>query len=603
MPGSVQRSAHRSGVIPAGLARFAADTFAAHTAIRAVRPSRWPELTYEQLGAVTDDVARGLLAIGVAPGDRVAILAETRPEWTVCDLAVGAVGAISVPVYPTNSPEECHWVLSDSESSVLICEDAGQVAKVEQLRAELPRLRHIVVLDGEASGAITLDALLERGSATTTDQVVDREARVRSGDLSTIIYTSGTTGPPKGCLICNGHWQATLDGLDSRLPIRAGESIFLYLPLAHAFARVVQLVALSRGATLHFFGGDIRSVAADLAEVRPDYLPSAPLLFEKVHTRVRSLLAQAPEADREAFDRAVTLGGRVRMARDRGEPVDPEIEAEFAHADERWLSMVRDVFGGRLKEALTGSAPIAPDILEFFHACGVPVNEGYGMTESAAVLTLNSPADRRFGTVGRPLPGVEIRISDDGEILARGANVFSGYHRAPAATTEILGDGWLHTGDLGEFDADGYLRVTGRKKDLIIPASGKNISPANIEGDLRGSRWISHAIVFGDRRPHLAALVTLDPDEIIPWARERGLPEDQAELAAHPDVRALIEEVVADVGARYSRPERVRAFAILPGDFSVETGELTPSLKLRRSIVAQRYQQLLDDLYETPRPA
>ncbi|MBB6170156.1 long-chain acyl-CoA synthetase [Nocardiopsis mwathae] len=596
----------RSAVLPAGLARDSAERFAAHTAVRSVRPSRWPELTYAQLGDVTDDVARGLLALGVEGGDRVAILSETRPEWTVCDLAIGAVGAIGVPVYPTNSAEDCRWVLGDSESSVLICEDAAQVEKVRPLLPELPRLGHIVVLDtpdGPVAGAIPLDELLERGAGVSVEAVRDREARVRSGDLSTIIYTSGTTGPPKGCLIGNGHWQATLDGLDAGMPVRAGESIYLYLPLAHAFARIVQYVALTRGATLHIFGGDVRNVVAELGEVRPDYLPSVPLLFEKVHTRVRTLLGQAPEADRAAFDRAVDLGGRVRAARERGEPVDPEVEAEFTEADDRWLSMVRGVFGGRLKEALTGSAPIAPEILDFFHACGVPVNEGYGMTESAAVLTLNSPGDRRFGTVGRPLPGVEVRIAEDGEILARGANVFAGYHRAPADTVEILADGWLHTGDLGEFDADGYLRVTGRKKDLIIPASGKNISPANIEGDLRGSPWISHAMVFGDRRPHLVALLTLDPDEVVPWARERGLPDDPAELAAHPDVRALIRQVVDEAGARHSRPERVRAFAVLPRDFSVEAGELTPSLKLRRAIVAERYRHLLDDLYDTPKPA
>ncbi|GAA2607797.1 long-chain fatty acid--CoA ligase [Actinomadura fulvescens] len=564
-------------------------------AIRSARPCRWPELTYARLAELTEELACGLVALGVAPGDRVAVLAETRPEWTVCALAIAAAGAVCVPVYPTNSPEECEWVLSDSGTTVLICENVAQAAKVGQL----PELRDVILMDVEppGRGLPSLDDLLAWGRGVNPAELERRAAALPANDPYTIVYTSGTTGNPKGCRLTHAGWNATADGLKGLIPVGVGEVVYLYLPLAHLLAQAIQLQVFALGGVLHYFGGDIRQVVEELAEIRPHFLPSVPRMFEKVHARVTALLADAPAEDRAAFGRALELGREVRGAMERGEPVPDGTRLAFEEADERWLSMVRGVFGGRVKAALTGAAPIAPEILEFFHVCGITLYEGYGMTETTAVISLNAQGRRRFGTVGRPIPGVEVRIATDGEVVVRGANLFAGYHHNEAATAEVLVDGWLHTGDLGEFDEDGYLRITGRKKDLIIPASGKNISPANLENDLRRSRWIAGAVVHGDRRPHLVALLTLDAEEIVPWATARGLPTDVAELATHPDVTALLQTEVDRVNARHTRPEQIRRFAVLPRDFTPEHGELTPSLKIRRAVVNKNHADLFASLY------
>ncbi|GGM80306.1 long-chain acyl-CoA synthetase [Longimycelium tulufanense] len=579
----------------ADLASAAGSHFADDPAIRSVRPSRWSKLTYRQLAEVVRDVARGLIALGVEPGDHVAILAETRPEWTVCDLAALAAGAVVVPVYPTNSPAECEWVLTDSGTSLVICENSEQLAKVAALAEKFRAL--VVMEEGSTGGALDLDELVAKGKDVDPAEPQRRAAAVRPESPATIIYTSGTTGSPKGCVITNANWAATFAVVRDSIPVPAGDVVYLYLPLAHMLARIVQIEVFRRGGVLHFFGGDVRQVVAELAQVRPRFLPSVPRLFEKVHHRVLSMLDQVPPDDRDAFRRALELGRQVRGAQRRGEEVPAEVREEFAEADARWLAMVRAAFGGQLEGALTGAAPIAPEVLEFFDACGIPILEGYGLTESTAVISINTLEARKIGTVGRPVPGVEVRIADDGEVLARGDNMFAGYHGDPESTARALADGWLHTGDLGEIDEDGFLRITGRKKELIIPASGKNISPNPIENDLRQSRWISHAVLHGDRRPYLVALVTLEGEEILPWARERGLPEDLAQLAGHPAVRALVQSVVDEVNARYSRPEQVRAFAVLGHDFGPESGELTPTLKLRRSAIAAKYRDVLDKLY------
>ncbi|MBP2473030.1 long-chain acyl-CoA synthetase [Crossiella equi] len=527
-----------------GLAEWAA-AYGAAPAQRFQRDGVWVEVSYAELADRVHRTASGLLDLGVRPGDRVGLLAETCPEWTVVDLAVAAVGAVCVPVYPTSSAQECAWVLGDSGASVVVCGDAAQVARVAELGP-----REVVCLAPDVPGTVSLAALRARGPAAPLPPV--------SPSLNTIIYTSGTTGPPKGCLLTEENWHAALGAVGPLTTLAAGDVMFLYLPLAHMFARTVQLLTLCHGATLAYFGGDIRQVVQDLTAVRPTHLPSVPRLFEKVHTTVRAL----------------------------GVP------------EEQLPAMVRAAFGGRLREALTGAAPIAPAILEFFARCGIPVYEAYGMTESTALISGNHPGAWKFGTVGRPFPGVEVRIAGDGEILARGANIFPGYHNNPSATADTLRDGWLHTGDLGRLDEEGYLLITGRKKDIIITAGGKNLTPANLENDLRNTRWISHALMHGDRRPYPVALITLDQDELPALAREHGLDGTAEELAAHPVVRSVVAAEVDRVNEAYAPPERVRRFALLPGDFSVEGGELTPTMKLRRTAVAAKYAGVLDQLYE-----
>jgi long-chain acyl-CoA synthetase len=570
---------------------WAAENYADAVAIR----HSSGELSYAQLAAEVDEVAAGLVALGVEAGDRVALLCETRPEWTVCDLAIARIGAVCVPIYPTNSADECAWVLGDSGARVLVLESVEHLAKIDQVRAALPALEYVIGIDtGDQAGALALPDL--RRSGLTVDlSTVDRTAA--ESDTNTIVYTSGTTGPPKGCMLTHGNWRASLDAIEPCTTLGPGDVMYVYLPLAHLFSRMVQLVTFECGATLHYFGGDIRQVVAELATVRPTHLPSVPRLFEKVYSVVTARVDGMDAGERERFDAAVTLGIDVRRRQERGEPVSEAELQSFAEADERLFSLVRAAFGGRIQQALTGAAPIAPEILEFFYACGVPIYEAYGMTESTAVISANVPGAVKFGTVGRPLPGIEVRIAEDGEVLARSAGVFAGYHHNQAGTDEMLADGWLHTGDLGELDGDGYLRISGRKKDIIICASGKNLTPANLENDLRQSRWIAHAVMVGDRRPYPVGLIVLDAEEIVPWARERGLPDGLAELSAHPEVRALIEQVVDAANSRYAPPERIRRFAILDRDFSTESGELTPTMKIRREIVAERYADVVDALY------
>jgi long-chain acyl-CoA synthetase len=420
---------------------------------------------------------------------------------------------------------------------------------------------------------------------------------LRPEDPYTFIYTSGTTGPPKGCVLTHGNYRATVDMVREIGQIRDDEVTYLFLPLAHAFALLIQLGAFDRGSTIAYFGGDVKQIVVELQEVQPTFLPAVPRIFEKIYTLAHGAIEAQPREERERTERALEIGRRVRDALAHGEAIPEELRAPFEEAEEGLFKNVRSIFGGRVRQAVTGAAPIAPEILEFFWAAGVPVLEGYGMTETSTVSTVSTIEDHRFGTVGRALPGVQLRIAEDGEILIKGPNIFQGYHHNADASFGAVEEGWLHTGDLGALDADGYLSITGRKKDIIITAGGKNITPANLENDLKQCRWISQAVMHGDRRPYPVALITLDEEEIAPYARERGLPEEPALLAREPAIRELIGAEVERVNAHYAHVEQVKRFAILPHDLSQAGGELTPTLKVKRSVVAQKYAEVLDSLY------
>jgi long-chain acyl-CoA synthetase len=555
----------------------------------------WTRLTHAELREKVRELALGLVALGVEPGERVCILANTRPEWTYLAYATWLAGAVVVPIYPTNSPEECEWVAGNSEAAVVICEDQGQLDKIRIVRDRLPALRTIVLLDGEADDATSV-ANFGGGDESELDA---RTASVTPDDALLIIYTSGTTGPPKGCVLTHSNGLALCDMVDELGTVTAGDVSYLYLPLAHVFAQLVQISGLYIGAQLAYFGGDTKRIVPELQEVSPDYFASVPRIFEKVYAQATGMLQKATPEQREQFEQAVKLGLKVREMEVRGEPVPDELKKPFEQADEMLFKNVRAIFGGRLREATTGAAPIAQEILEFFFASGCAVMEGYGMTETMGVGTTNTRAAHRFGSVGRPLPGIEVRTAEeDGEILIRGPNVFRGYWRNDEATREVLDDeGWIHTGDLGRLDEDGYLFITGRKKDIIITAGGKNLAPANIENDLKQSPFISQAVMYGDRRPYPVALVTLDMEEIEPWARERDLPIDAAALAVDPQVVALVQGVLDEANKKYAQVEQVKRFAILDHDLSLESGELTPTLKVKRNVVYERYAKEFDDLY------
>jgi long-chain acyl-CoA synthetase len=539
----------------------AAAEYGDKVALRSLRAGG-AERTFTELASTVDAVAQGLIDAGVAPGDRVCLLADTRPEWTYAQLAVLAAGAILVPIYPSSSAEECEWIVTDSGARLVICENAGQQAKVEKLAATL------VIEDGLPT------------SVGHSDELARRRAAVDPDDPSLIIYTSGTTGPPKGCVLTHRNWLALFRIIEELEQIGPDDVLYLFLPLAHVFAQIVELGGVYAGATLVYFGGDVRKIIPELAQARPTFLPSVPRIFEKLYTA----FAGAVPADRLA--QLVHVGGEYRRLRAADLEVPAELAAVFTAADEALFTKVRAAFGGRLRQALTGAAPIAKEVLEFFYAAGVPVLEGYGMTETAGVGTVTALSKFRFGTVGVEAPGVRIRIADDGEILMSGPNVFAGYWNNPEATAATVVDGWVHTGDLGAIDPDGFVTITGRKKDIIITSGGKNIAPANIENELRQSRWISHAIMYGDARPYPVALITVDAEEIAtlgPVSRER--------------LTELIQGVVDEVNARHSRVEQVKRFAILERDLSQETGELTPTLKVKRAVVAANHGDVIASLY------
>jgi long-chain acyl-CoA synthetase len=553
----------------------------------------WRDVTLAEVAEIVSEIGRGLIDLGVEPGERVSMLCTTRVEWTWCSLAISEAGAVVVPIYPTNSPEECAWVAGNSESVVIVCEDSSHVAKIEAVRDQLPTLRHVVVIDGAGAGAVGLDEVRQRGRARERAELEARIAGVGKADPYTFIYTSGTTGPPKGCVLSHGNYRAVLDMVAERgIVSDPDDLVYLFLPLAHAFGLLLMLIGVDRGVAIAYWGRDTTKIIAELSEVHPTYLPSVPRIFEKLYTLVTS------QADPELIAQATQIGLRVRELEVAGQEIPDELLAAYNEADERLFKLVRGAFGGRLREAVTGAAPIAKEILEFFYAAGVPVMEGYGMTETSTTATGMRPGEHRFGSVGRAHPGVEIRIADDGEILLKGANIFQGYYKNDDASFGAIVDGWLHTGDVGRLDEDGFLFITGRKKDIIITAGGKNLTPANLENDLKQTRFISHAVMHGDRRPFLTMLITLDEEEIAPWAQRQGIEDASiSALARHPDVISMIQGELDKANAKYAPVEQVKKFFILDHDLSQETGELTPTLKVKRNVVQENYAERFDALY------
>ena len=570
-------------------------------ALRARSGDGWEDTTFAGVGAAAREIAAGLIELGVQRGDRVAILADTRPEWTLADCGALCAGAVVVPVYQTSSPEECAYVLGHSGARLVICENAAQLEKVERVRDALPALEHVVTIDA-VDDVTSLDDVRRRGMEAGTALADAAIEAVDAGDIATIIYTSGTTGPPKGCELSHASCLATVRMYQAQIALGPGHSIFMFLPLAHALARMVEFVALDAGVTLTFWSRDPKLLLDDLAAARPTHFPSVPRVFEKVHGKALVAAEEASPLRRRIFHWALATGAAVRAAERRGERVGRRLRASHRVADRLVLARVRDLFGGAMELGLTGAAPIGREVLEFFDACGVLVLEGYGMTETCAAATLNPPGAARFGSVGRPLPGCDVAIADDGEVLLRGPMMFAGYRDDAEATATTITDGWLRTGDLGSLDADGYLSITGRKKDLIITSSGKNITPSNLETALRESRWISEAVVFGDARPYLVALLTLDRDELPALAEHAGVNNGHDRgldgITSDPRVLAEIQADVDEVNARFARIEQIKRFAVLDEELSQANGELTPTLKVKRAAVGARYGDRVAALYD-----
>ncbi len=575
----------------------AAERYGEKPAVRYKEGGAWVDRSFQQVLEIVKPLSLGLVALGVEKGDRVSILGNTRPEWTYFDYAALSAGATVVPIYQTNSAEECAYVLENSDAKVVVVENEEQLAKIRAVRASLPQLEHVVMMIGDADDVISMEELAQKGSGVDEATFQQRIDSVTNDDICTFIYTSGTTGPPKGCIISHGNYRSMLDMVNTTNVFEEEDVTYLYLPLAHSFALLIQLDSFDLGATLAYWEGDPNKIVPNLGELKPTYFPSVPRIFEKIYTAANSGMEKQGGLKKAIFDWSIKTGRRMRETKRAGKKPGWLLQREYAFADKQVLSKIRGLFGGNLRLAVSGAAPINPDILRFFDAAGVLVVEGWGMTETSTAATVASEEDFKFGTIGKPFPGCEVKIADDGEILVKGPNVFQGYHKNPEATAETIVDGWLHTGDIGEIDPEGFIKITGRKKDIIITAGGKNITPANLEAEIRQHQLVSQCVVVGDRRPYLVALVTLDPEEAVAYAKEHGLPEDPAKLATDPEIRKVVEDHVEEINKKFARVEQVKKVAILPRDLSQEDGELTPTLKVKRAVVTQKHEKEIDKLY------
>jgi len=570
------------------------------------RRGLWHPVTWDQYGRAAQEVACGLAALGFERGQAAAIIGNNRPEWLFCDMGILLAGGLSVAVYATNAPEQCAYVLGHSEARVFFVEDEEQLDKALEVRNQLPSLERIVVMDPEGLGefsdpqVMTLDELRALGRAAWDPEGL--QARLRDAseeDVAILLYTSGTTGPPKGAMLTHRNLLWTAEALGRANALYPTDSSLSFLPLSHIAERMLSVYLPLVWGFVVYFAESLDTLFQNLQEVRPTILFAVPRLWEKLYSQLTLHMREADPLKRAAYELALRVGRRYALARLGGEPLSPGLRAAHALAELWVLRPLRRRLGlDRVRFAVSGAAPIAPEILEFYHALGVRIREVYGQTEGSGPTTIHQGDAIRLGTVGQPLPGVEVRLAEDGEILVRGPNVFAGYFKDPEATSQALRDGWLHSGDVGEMDPDGFLRITDRKKDLIVNAYGKNIAPAYVENQLKASPYIHDAVVVGDRRPYLVALVVIDEDNVARWAQDHKIPFSTfADLSGNERVRELIAHEVEKVNRRLSSPEQVKRFAILPKRLYQEDGEVTPTLKVKRKVLVEKYRDLIDGLY------
>lgn len=552
-------------------------------------------------------LAKGFSSLGLRPGDRVAIVSESRPEWLLVDLAVLSLGGITVPIYPTLMPAQTSFILDDSEAHFAVVSTPEQVDKVQQGRHRLPNLESIILMDGASTGdwppgsVLSFAELESRGTgpaaATETEDWARLDA-IAPNDLATIIYTSGTTGQPKGVMLSHANLLSNARASGAVINVGPSDTALSFLPLSHALERMVAYAYLYFGVTM-IFAESVETLARDLKNVRPTIMTAVPRVFEKLHARIVAQVDSSGGVRQTLFNWAVRVGSSGARAKRTGRWLPPWTSAQAWVADHLVAEKVRQQLGGRLRIAFSGSAPLAASLCEFFEGLGLPIIEGYGLTETSPALTINPLGAPRYGTVGRALPGVELRVAADGEVLARGPNVMMGYYRQPEETAKVIVDGWFHTGDIGSIDADGYLTLTDRKKDLIVTSGGKNIAPQPIEGTVRRSPLVAEAVMIGDRRRFSVMLIVPNQPVLRTRLAALGRPADEAleVLVARPDVVALYQEIVDGLNRDLAPFERVKKIALLPTEFSIATGELTPTLKVKRAVVEERWQELLDRMY------
>ena len=571
------------------------DLFLRHTA------QGWEPISAERALADVESAGLGLAALGVERGDRLALLSENRYEWPVCDLAALGLGAITVPIYPTLTAAQVRYVLHDCAAKVVVVSTAMQLAKLQEIAPSLPALKAIVHLDRAPAARpqdVSFAALLERGAERRQAEPAafrGAAASVSASDLATFIYTSGTTGDPKGAMLTHDNIASNVRASLELVDISPADRCLSFLPLCHIFERMAGLYAmLAAGATIAY-AQSTETVAADAMETRPTILCGVPRFYEKVHARVMDSRRKMGWLSRTIFDWGLAQGRAQARAHFAGRRLDT---LATRLADRLVGNKIRARVGGRQRFGISGGAPLPGDVMEFFFAVGIPLLEGYGLTETSPVITLNPPGHEKPGSVGRPIPGIEVRIGDDGEILTRGPHIMRGYYGNPAATEAALAGGWFHTGDVGRFDDQGYLVITDRLKDLLVTAGGKKVAPQPIEARLKTSPLIAEAVLLGDRRPYVVCLLVPDFAALGAVARSRGWGTDRAEMLGRPEVRALYEAEIARVNAGLARFETIKQFALLDRELTQESGELTPTLKVKRRVIMQRYGALIDDLYD-----
>ena len=556
------------------------------------RAEGWEDVTTTVFLDEVRAVAKGLMAAGIGVGERVGLISKTRYEWTLLDYAIWFAGAVTVPIYETSSSEQIEWILSDSSAVAVVAEGHEHTARIAERRTALPGLHHVWALEDNA-----IEVLRRLGEDIADADLERRRRSATPLDLATVIYTSGTTGRPKGCELTHGNFMFELGVAVPELSdlFEADDaSTLLFLPLAHVFARIIQIGAVKARVRLGH-SADIKNLMPDLAEFRPTFLLAVPRVFEKVFNTASQRATS--EGRGGVFDRAADTAIAYSRALDRGK-VPLVLRVRHALFSRLVYGRLREALGGRCAFAVSGGAPLGERLGHFYRGIGLTVLEGYGLTETTAALTANRPDALKIGTVGQPLPGTEVRVAEDGELLFRGGQVFAGYWGNEAATAEVLErDGWFHTGDLGEIDEEGFVRITGRKKEILVTAGGKNVAPSVLEDRVRAHPLVSQCLVVGDGRPFIAALVTIDPDAFTDWAGPRGLNGPVARHVDDPDLRAEVQRAVDDANAAVSRAESIRSFAILPRDWTEEGGQLTPSLKLKRNVVVREHKDQIAELY------
>jgi long-chain acyl-CoA synthetase len=554
--------------------------------------SGWEDVTAAEFLAEVSAVAKGLIAAGIEVGDRVALISKTRYEWTLFDYAIWFAGAVTVPVYETSSAEQVHWILSDSGARAVVTETPDHLARVREIRGDLDDLNHVWSIADNA-----VDTLSRLGGDIADEELEKRRTTATPLDLATLIYTSGTTGRPKGCMLTHGNFMFELgvavDELE-KLFLEQKAATLLFLPLAHVFARIIQ-VGCIKSRTRLGHSADIKQLLPDLAEFKPTFILAVPRVFEKVFNTA----SQRATADGRGkiFDAAAETAIAYSRGIERGK-IPMRVRAKHAVFDKLVYGKLRTALGGECEYAVSGGAPLGERLGHFYRGIGLVVLEGYGLTETTAALSANLPEATKIGTVGRPLPGTAVRVADDGELLFRGGQVMAGYWRNDDATAEVMeSDGWFHTGDLGEVDDEGFVRITGRKKEILVTAGGKNVAPAVLEDRLRGHLLVDQCIVVGDGQPFIAALVTLDRDSVPVWAEQHGKSRHIADLVDDPDLRAEVEAAVEDANKAVSKAESIRKFTILADEWTEEGGQLTPSLKLKRNVVMRELKDEVAALY------